>query len=96
VACASPHQQGGEDRTLTRATRSPAELKRLVAKLRVYTISDQDDSGPWIRKEFPDLFYIVSPGGYGAATWTGMNKVVDGIDNTTISNAWLATHIQQG
>lgn len=79
-----------------RATCSPAELKRLVAKLRVYTISDQDDSGPWIRKEFPDLFYIVSPGGYGAATWTGMNRVVDGIDNTAISNAWLATHIQQG
>src|SRR3546814_20205391 len=25
-----------------------------------------------------------------------MNRVVDGIDNTTISNAWLATHIQQG
>jgi len=37
-----------------RATESPAELKRLVAKLRVYTISDQDDSGPWIRQNFPD------------------------------------------
>lgn len=79
-----------------RATRSPAELKRLIAKLRVYTISDQDDTGPWIREEFPDLFYIVSPGGYGAATWTGMNTVIDGIDNTTISNGWLATNIQQG
>ena len=80
-----------------RATRSPAELKRLVARLRVYTISDQDDSGPWLRKNFPDLFYIATPGGdYGAATWTGINSVVDGIDNTTISNAWLAQHIQQG
>ncbi len=79
-----------------RATRSPAELKRLIAKLRIYTISDQDDTGPWIRKEFPDLFYIVSPGGYGAATWSGMNTVVDGIDNATISNGWLATNIQQG
>src|SRR3546814_14697506 len=58
--------------------------------------SDVCSSDLWIRKEFPDLFYIVSPGGYGAATWTGMNRVVDGIDNTTISNAWLATHIQQG
>ncbi|MBB5730767.1 hypothetical protein FHS99_003274 [Sphingomonas prati] len=79
-----------------RATRSPAELKRPVAKLRVYTVSDQDDGGPWIRREFPDLFYIVSPGGYGAATWSGINIVVDGIDNNTISNPWLVANIQQG
>jgi len=80
-----------------RATQPPAELDRLVAKLRVYTISDQDDSGPWIRKTFPKLFYIVSPGGdYGNATWTGINTVVPGIDNATISNQWLAEHIQQG
>ena len=45
---------------------------------------------------FPDLFYIVSPGGYGDATWTAINTVVPGIDNTTISNRWLAEHIQQG
>ena len=37
-----------------RATRSAKELQRFVAKLRVYTISDQDDSGPWIRKTFPN------------------------------------------
>jgi len=80
-----------------RETRLAAEVDRLVAKLRVYTISDQDDSGPWIRKNFPKLFYIVTPGGdYGAATWTGINTVVEGIDNSTISNKWLAEHIQQG
>jgi hypothetical protein len=75
---------------------SPAELAKLIAKLRVYSISDQDDTGFWIRKNFPDLFYVVSPGGYGAATWMGINQVVDGMDNTSISNTWLATHIQQG
>jgi len=80
-----------------RATKSPAELDRLVARLRVYTISDQDDSGPWIRKTFPKLFYIVSPGGnYAAGTWEGINAVIPGIDNSTISNKWLAEHIQQG
>lgn len=80
-----------------RATKSPAELDLLLAKLRVYTISDQDDSGPWIRKNFPRLFYIVTPGGeYSAATWTGINTVVPGIDNLSISNKWLAEHIQQG
>lgn len=80
-----------------RATRTPAECDRLVAKLRVYTVSDQDDSGPWLRREFPKLFYIVSPGGdYGSATWTGIHANVDGMDNTTISNTWLAANIQQG
>lgn len=79
-----------------RETRSTAEAKRLIAKLRVYSISDQDDSGIWIRNNFPELFYIVTPGDhYGSATWTGINSVVDGINNETISNSWLAQHIQQ-
>jgi len=78
-------------------TRPEPEAKRLIAKLRVYTISDQDDSGIWIRNNFPDLFYIVSPGDdYGSATWSAINKVVDGIDNGKISNHWLAQNIQQG
>lgn len=78
-------------------TKSPAEAKRLIAKLRVYTISDQDDSGIWIRNNFPDLFYIVSPGDdYGSATWTGINSFIKGINNDEISNTWLAKNIQQG
>lgn len=78
-------------------TKTKAEAERLIAKLRVYTISDQDDSGIWIRKNFPDLFYIVSPGDdYGSATWTGINSYISGIDNETISNHWLADNIQQG
>jgi hypothetical protein len=42
-----------------RATRQPDEVEKFVAKLRINSISDQDDAGPWIRREFPDLFYIV-------------------------------------
>ncbi len=80
-----------------RATKPAPEVDRLVSKLRVYTISDQDDSGPWLRKNFPNLFYIVTPGGdYGSATWTGINTFIPGIDNSTISNKWLAENIQQG
>ena len=45
-------------------TKTKSDLDVIVEKIRVYTISDQDDSGPWIRKHFPNLFYIVSPG-YG-------------------------------
>jgi len=79
-----------------RQSRSPAEVDRLIAKLRVYAISDQDDTGIWLRTEFPKLFYIVSPGGYGRSTWGAINAVVEGIDNATIGNAWLAENIQQG
>lgn len=77
-------------------TRSPEASQKMIAKLRVYTISDQDDAGAWIRKRFPQLFYIVSPGGYGAGTWTGIHSLIDGADNLTISNMWLRDNIQQG
>ena len=60
-----------------RATRSVAEVKAAVAKMRVYSISDQDDAGVWLRQEFPELFYIVSPSQdgheYARATWTGIS-----------------------
>lgn len=78
-------------------TKTKAEAKELISKLRVYTISDQDDSGIWIRNNFPDLFYIVSPGDdYGSATWTGINSLIKGINNNKISNSWIAENIQQG
>jgi len=78
-------------------TKTETEAKKLIAKLRVYTISDQDDSGIWIRKNFPDLFYIVSPGDdYGSSTWNAINSFVKGINNDEISNNWLAQNIQQG
>jgi len=78
-------------------TKTAIELKQLITKLRVYTISDQDDSGIWMRKNFPDLHYIVSPGdGYGSATWSAINNQIQGISNEEISNKWLAQNIQQG
>jgi hypothetical protein len=79
-----------------KATHSPAETSRLIAKLRVSTISDQDDSGAWLRRTFPDLFYVVSPGGYSNGTWGALIEVVDGIDNRTVGNPWLRDTIQQG
>jgi Protein of unknown function (DUF1593) len=87
-----------------RATRSGAEVDRFVAKLRVSSISDQDDAGPWIRREFPNLHYIVKPsspdgGEYAAATWTGISGDVYyrncmGADGTTVTNDWLETNIR--
>lgn len=86
-------------------TRSAEEVKEFVSKLRVYTISDQDDSGPWIRKEFPDLFYIVSPGfnaggAYHYATWSGISgdyfhARCSGGDFSTVTNEWLDKNIRK-
>lgn len=82
-----------------RQTRTQAELQKFVSKLRVYTISDQDDTGSWIRREFPELFYIVSPGGYyGRATWSGISgeqwyRFASGADTTIVGNRWLRENI---
>lgn len=90
--------------TDVRATRSAADLAKFVAKLRVYSISDQDDAGPWIRREFPDLFYIVRPTPpngeeYYYATWTGISGDVyyrngDGADFSTVTNEWLDSNVR--
>jgi hypothetical protein len=87
-----------------RATRSAEELEKFVAKLRVYSISDQDDAGPWIRREFPSLFYIAQPttptgGEYYYATWTGISgdayyRNGAGADFTTVTNEWLDENIR--
>ena len=86
------------------ATHSAEEVDRMVRKLRVYTISDQDDSGPWIRKHFAQLFYIVSPGwhkfgGYHYATWSGISGDnfhgrFAGADFQLVDNPWLDEHIR--
>lgn len=88
-----------------RATRSPQALGKAVAKLRVYTISDQDDSGPWIRQNFTNLFYIASPGisaggAYHKATWSGISgdyfhARCDGADFTLVSNEWLDHNVRK-
>ncbi|MBN1143491.1 MAG: DUF1593 domain-containing protein [Bacteroidales bacterium] len=78
-------------------TKTNADAEKLTSKLRVYAISDQDDSGIWIRNNFPDLFYIVTPGDdYGNATWSAINSYIPGNDNSEISNNWIAQNIQQG
>lgn len=87
-----------------RANRPPGDVVKFIEKLRVYSISDQDDAGPWIRREFPALFYIVQPstptgGEYYYATWTGISgdryyRNGEGADSTTVSNEWLDVNIR--
>lgn len=78
--------------------------ENLIPKLRVYTISDQDDSGPWLRRTFPGLFYIASPGfhapgGYHFATWSGISGDnfhgrFTGPDFSIVDNPWLDTNVR--
>jgi hypothetical protein len=87
--------------TDVRATRQTAEVNAFVAKLRVYSISDQDDAGPWIRRNFPDLFWIASIHGfgqYGHAAWPGIsgNDPTDGSDVSFVSHEWLDANIRKG
>ncbi len=61
-----------------RAKHTAEELGAALSKVWVYSISDQDDAGAWIRREFPELSYIVSPSRqdekeYWRATWTGIS-----------------------
>jgi hypothetical protein len=89
-----------------RETRSADDLRRFVAKLRVYTISDQDDAGRWLRLEFPELFYIVSPSNqrweeYWRATWTGISgdrHYANGPFHAfeLVDNPWLERHVIEG
>jgi hypothetical protein len=87
-----------------RASRSSADVESLVSKLRVYAISDQDDAGPWIRREFPGLHYIAMPSTpdgdqYYLATWTGISgdrfyKNAPGADFSTFTESWVNANIR--
>ena len=84
----------------------PADLADLISRLRVYTISDQDDAGPWIRKEFPGLFYIVDPSNpdnqsYFSSVWNGIsgdreNKTGGNFHFYMVDNPWLEQNIING
>ena len=87
-----------------RSTRTPKELEAIVAKLRVYTISDQDDAGPWLRREFPALHYLATPSTqngeeYAYATWTGISgdrfyKNAPGADFTSFTDEWVNENVR--
>lgn len=80
-------------------TRSAAAVDKFVSKLRVYSISDQDDAGPWARAEFPKLWWIASIHAfneYGLATWTGINMPIPTPDSDMSRQAWLDANVRKG
>ena len=84
-------------------SRTPQELDAVVAKLRVYAISDQDDSSRWLRITFPNLFFVVSPTtvtspDYYTSTWSGISgdrhyKTGEMVDFELVDNPWLTANI---
>ncbi len=89
-----------------RATRSDEAVRQFVSKLKVYSISDQDFAGQWIRNNFPDIFYIVDASAgdswfeYYKATWTGISgdryyKNGPGLHQELVDNPWLAANIRE-
>jgi hypothetical protein len=87
-----------------RAQRTPEEVERFVSKLRVYSISDQDDAGPWIRREFPGLHYIAMPSPAGRRAVRLRDVVrhqrrpllpqLPRADFITFSDAWVNANIR--
>ncbi|KAF5964200.1 hypothetical protein FCOIX_13518 [Fusarium coicis] len=86
-------------------TRSEDAVDAFVERLRVYAISDQDDTGIWIRLRYPQLFYVVSLHGfseYTVAAWNGIsgeeyrNFDHGGPDSSIVSNDWLEENIRLG
>lgn len=67
-------------------TRTPAELKAFLGKMRIHQIAHQDDTIDWMMKEFPDLFII-----YSKTTYQGMFGGSDPLSNI----AWVNENIRQ-
>ena len=77
-----------------KSTRSSSQLSSFVRKIRVYSTDDQDDTGYWIRDNFPDLFFILSK----APNGNKLNSVYRGMylggDESLTSRDWVNTHVR--
>ncbi|KAJ7166503.1 hypothetical protein C8R43DRAFT_1163219 [Mycena crocata] len=84
-------------------THSALETESFLAKLRVYSISDQDDAGAWLRHQHNSIFWIASIHAmniYNLATWVGISGETlylfdaGGPDSSLVTNEWLDTNIR--
>jgi hypothetical protein len=71
-----------------RASRAPERQRRLLSKLRVHSVYDQDSTGAWIKQEWPDLFYITRN--------HGVRGMYRGGDLSLVSADWVRTHVSEG
>lgn len=77
--------------------KSPEGCAILHSRLRVYTISDQDDTGSWIRLYYLKIHCIASfhaPNMYELAAWRGVSANYAGANNDLVGKAWLKENMQ--
>jgi hypothetical protein len=66
--------------------RSCEELAAFKSKIRVYSVNDQyDQTGPWIRKNHPDIFYITA--------YRVIRGMYRGGETSLVSPEWLKNHV---
>ena len=54
----------------------------------MHAVHDQDSTGPWIRKTFPDVSYVLRGDGVRGMYRSG--------DTTLVSHDWVETHVRVG
>ena len=87
-----------------RNERGAPELKRFLAKLRVYSIGHQDDSGALIVENFPDLFFVLAaadPSDVSGKPQKGPDRRLSlyrgmylGGDESLTSGDWIDTNVR--
>jgi hypothetical protein len=79
-----------------RNDRTAEELKRFLGKLRVHAIGHQDDTGPWIVEQFPDLFYMLSkaPDKHDMREGAYRGMYLGG-DESLTSREWVDAHVRR-
>ncbi len=80
-----------------RKDRSPADLAKFIARLRVYDIDDQDRIAPWILENFPQLFYVLAQAQAGRDKREGAYRgMYLGGDQSLTSREWIERNVRQG
>jgi hypothetical protein len=80
-----------------RNDRTPEQLRAFVGKLRVYAIGHQDDTGPWINENFPDLFYVLAMAPPRRDKREGAYRgMYLGGDESLTSRPWVDANVRTG
>jgi len=79
-----------------RHDRSKEDLKRFLARMRVYDINDQDGLAGWITENFPELFYVLASCRPGRDKREGAYRgMYLGGDETLTSRSWVDEHVRK-
>lgn len=87
-----------------RHDRGPSGVGRFTARLRVYSIGHQDETGPWIVENFPTLFFILGAADPGDVLGKSRSKVDRrlavyrgmylGGDESLTSREWIESNVR--